>query len=171
MPAALAAEFAPLRQRAVAVKLTIVCVPLGGMLGGLIAAQVLPALGWRALYQIGGALPLAFAAVLWMALPESPRFLAQRPQTWPALERLLRRMSRAVPAGSSFEDRRERKARTVARPSANCSGPRHMPRYGGLVVRFLLLPGLHLFDLRLAARHADFARNGCRHRQSRSGSL
>ena len=55
---ALAAEFAPLRRRAVAVKLTIVCVPLGGMLGGLIAARVLPAFGWRALYQIGGALPL-----------------------------------------------------------------------------------------------------------------
>jgi AAHS family 4-hydroxybenzoate transporter-like MFS transporter len=86
-----------LRQRAVAVKLTIVCVPLGGMLGGLIAAQVLPALGWRALYQIGGVLPLAFAGVLWMALPESPMFLAQ----------LLGRMGRAVPAGSTFEDRRE----------------------------------------------------------------
>jgi AAHS family 4-hydroxybenzoate transporter-like MFS transporter len=105
--AAFAAEFAPLRQRAVAVKLTIVCVPLGGMLGGLIAAQVLPALGWRALYQIGGVLPLAFAGVLWMALPESPRFLAQHPQKWPALEQLLGRMGRAVPAGSTFEDRRE----------------------------------------------------------------
>ncbi|MEO8592868.1 MAG: MFS transporter [Candidatus Solibacter sp.] len=104
--AAFAAEFAPLRQRAVAVKLTIVCVPLGGMLGGLIAAQVLPALGWRALYQIGGALPLAFAAILWMALPESPSFLVQRPQSWPALEQLLRRMSRAVPSGSTFEDSR-----------------------------------------------------------------
>jgi len=91
----------------VAVTLAIVCVPLGGMLGGLLAAQVLPALGWRVLYQIGGALPIAFAAVLRVTLPESPRFLAQRPQTWPALERLLRQISRAVPTGSSFEDHRE----------------------------------------------------------------
>src|SRR5947209_4856446 len=43
---ALAAEFAPVRMRPAAVKLTIVCVPLGGMLGGLIAAKVLPAYGW-----------------------------------------------------------------------------------------------------------------------------
>ena len=79
---ALAAEFAPVRRRAAAVKLTIVCVPLGGMLGGLIAARVLPAFGWRALYQIGGAAPLLCALLLWAALPESPRFLAQRPARW-----------------------------------------------------------------------------------------
>src|SRR4029077_11882351 len=54
---ALAAEFTPARRRPTAVKLTIVCVPLGGMLGGLIAAQVLPAYGWRALYEIGGGRP------------------------------------------------------------------------------------------------------------------
>ena len=56
-------------------KLTLVCVPLGGMLGGLLAARVLPTLGWRGLYAIGGALPLFFAVVLLWALPESTRFL------------------------------------------------------------------------------------------------
>ena len=35
----LAAEFAPLRRRPAAVKLTLVCFPLGGMLGGLLAAR------------------------------------------------------------------------------------------------------------------------------------
>src|SRR4051794_22690322 len=104
---ALAAEFAPLRRRPVAVKLTIVCVPLGGMLGGLVAARVLPALGWRALYGIGGAAPLLFALVLWSALPESPRFLAQRPARWAELRRLLMRIGHAVPDGSAFGDRAE----------------------------------------------------------------
>ena len=137
---AFAAEFAPLRQRPVAVKLTIVCVPLGGMLGGLIAAQVLPALGWRALYQIGGALPLAFAAVLWAALPESPRFLAQRPQTWPALERLLRQLGRAVPAGSSFEDRREGKA-TDRAPIRELLSPLHLRDTLGLWFAFFFCLG------------------------------
>jgi AAHS family 4-hydroxybenzoate transporter-like MFS transporter len=61
---ALVAEFAPARRRPTAVKLTIVCVPLGGMLGGLIAAWVLPAFGWRALYEIGGAMPLGCALIL-----------------------------------------------------------------------------------------------------------
>ena len=74
---ALVAEFAPLRRRAMAVTLTIVCVPLGGMTAGLVAARVLPALGWHALYMIGGAAPLVFALVLLVALPESPRYLAR----------------------------------------------------------------------------------------------
>lgn len=104
---ALAAEFAPSRRRPVAVKLTIVCIPLGGMLGGLLAAQVLPAYGWRTLYMIGGAAPLLLAAWLWQALPESPRFLARRPELWPRLAALLNRMGHACAAGTAFEDRPE----------------------------------------------------------------
>jgi AAHS family 4-hydroxybenzoate transporter-like MFS transporter len=107
---ALTAEFAPVRRRGTAVKLTLVCVPLGGMLGGLLAAWVLPTLGWRGLYGIGGALPLLFAIILWAALPESPRFLARRPAQWPRLARQLARFGHAIPDGASFEDRAEREA-------------------------------------------------------------
>jgi AAHS family 4-hydroxybenzoate transporter-like MFS transporter len=107
---ALAAEFAPLRRRPAAVKLTIVCVPLGGMLGGLVAAQVLPALGWRALFLIGGAAPLVLAIVLYAALPESPRFLVRRPAGWPQLGRLLARMGHVLPEGTSYVDTAEPKA-------------------------------------------------------------
>ena len=105
---ALAAEFAPLRRRPVAVKLTIVCVPLGGMLGGVIAARVLPAFGWRALYAIGGTAPLLFALVMWLVLPESPRFLVRRPARWSELAALLGRMGHTVPPEAAFEDRAER---------------------------------------------------------------
>lgn len=73
---ALAAEFAPPRNRATAVNLTIVCVPLGGMLGGIVAANVLPAYGWRTLYTLGGLAPLLFAVVLWRFLPESPQHVS-----------------------------------------------------------------------------------------------
>lgn len=104
---ALTAEFAPLRRRPAAVKLTLVCFPLGGMLGGLLAAQVLPRLGWRGLYQIGGGLPLLLSVILWAALPESPRFLARRPALWPQLTRLLSRMGHRIPEGVQFEDRAE----------------------------------------------------------------
>jgi AAHS family 4-hydroxybenzoate transporter-like MFS transporter len=106
---ALVAEFAPLRRRPLAVKLTMVCVPLGGMVGGFIAAKVLPAYGWRALYQVGGVLPLAFALLLALLLPESPRFLVQNSRSWPRLQRLLGRMGRPVPEGNAFEDSGERK--------------------------------------------------------------
>ena len=104
---ALTAEFAPLRRRAMAVKLTLVCFPLGGMLGGLLAARVLPRFGWRGLYGIGGVLPLFLAVVLLALLPESPRFLARRSARWPQLIGLLSRMGHAVPAGAAFEDRGE----------------------------------------------------------------
>jgi AAHS family 4-hydroxybenzoate transporter-like MFS transporter len=53
-----AAEFTPIRRRTMAVTATIVCIPLGGMLAGVFANYVLPALGWRALFFIGGSLPL-----------------------------------------------------------------------------------------------------------------
>ena len=105
---AMTAEFAPLRRRSTAVKLTLVCVPLGGMLGGVLAAAILPTLGWRGLYGIGGALPLVFAAVMWTALPESPRFLVRRPGRWPQLARLLTRIGHTLPTGATFVDRSER---------------------------------------------------------------
>jgi AAHS family 4-hydroxybenzoate transporter-like MFS transporter len=107
---ALAAEFAPLRRRAMAVKLTLVCFPLGGMLGGLLAAWVLPRFGWRGLYSIGGVLPILLAFILIVLLPESPRFLACHSAMWPRLVTLLGRMGHTVPAGAVFEDRAEHPA-------------------------------------------------------------
>jgi AAHS family 4-hydroxybenzoate transporter-like MFS transporter len=104
---ALSAEFAPRRWRSTAVKLTLVCVPLGGMLGGLLAAWALPKFGWRGLYAMGGALPLLFATILWTFLAESPRFLARRPERWRELVRLLAQMGHSAPADARFEDRAE----------------------------------------------------------------
>jgi AAHS family 4-hydroxybenzoate transporter-like MFS transporter len=99
---ALAAEYAPRAKRPIAVKLTIVCVPLGGMLGGLIAARILPLYGWRALYLIGGAAPLLLAVVLWRFLPESPQFLAQSAEDAPRLRMFLSRAGHALSPESVF---------------------------------------------------------------------
>lgn len=101
------AEFTPARRRTLAVTATIVCVPLGGMVAGLFAHDILPTYGWRGLFLIGGVLPLALAVLLLFTLPESPRFLARRPQRWPELKRLLGRMSRPVASGCVFTDSRE----------------------------------------------------------------
>jgi AAHS family 4-hydroxybenzoate transporter-like MFS transporter len=90
------------------VKLTLVCFPLGGMLGGLLAAWVLPRFGWRGLYAVGGILPMFLAVILGALLPESPRFMARQPALWPRLATLLARMGHALPAGAAFEDRGER---------------------------------------------------------------
>ena len=76
--AAIAAEFSPLHRRPFIVTSTVVCVPLGGMLGGFAAAQILPSFGWRGLFATGGIAPLLLAVLLCFLLPESPGFLATR---------------------------------------------------------------------------------------------
>jgi len=81
--AALASEYVPRRQRAFAVTLTIVCIPLGGTLAALMSAQVLPVYGWRALFILGGIIPIVLAIILFKVLPESPRYLASRRERWP----------------------------------------------------------------------------------------
>ena len=89
------------------VALTIVCVPLGGMIGGLISAIVLPAFGWRALFILGGISPLAMAVLLSAALPESPRYLARRPGRFKELAALLRRFGHKIPPMVTFIDKTE----------------------------------------------------------------
>jgi AAHS family 4-hydroxybenzoate transporter-like MFS transporter len=106
--AALAAEFVPLRQRPIAVTVTIVCVPLGATIAGLLGIRVLPLIGWRMLFVAGGVIPLVMAAVLLRLLPESPRFLARHPGRWPELVRLLARIGHRVDAATSFSDSTER---------------------------------------------------------------
>jgi len=111
---ALVSEYVPRRHRPLAVTLTIVCVPLGGTLAGLLAIQVLPDLGWRALFVLGGIAPVAVALLLIRFLPESPRYLIRHPGRWPELVRILRRMGYTVSPESSFVDLGER---SVARAS------------------------------------------------------
>ncbi len=103
----LTAEFTPQRHRTLAITATIVCVPLGGMLAGVFAGRVLPAFGWRPLFLAGGVLPIVLGVVLFVALPESPRFLARRPERWPELVRLLARMGRQMAPAAHFTDIRE----------------------------------------------------------------
>ena len=102
--AALSAEYVPRNRRALAITMTIVCVPLGASLAGLFAARALPAIGWRGLFMVGGILPLVTAAALFRLLPESPRYLARHPGRWGELAELLRRMGHTIDESSAFED-------------------------------------------------------------------
>jgi AAHS family 4-hydroxybenzoate transporter-like MFS transporter len=102
--AALVSEYAPLRNRAFAITLTIVCVPAGAMVAGLIAIPVLPMLGWRALFAIGGLIPVAVGILLLRILPESPRYLVRRPARWPELSRILQRIDGRIRTDTTFVD-------------------------------------------------------------------
>jgi AAHS family 4-hydroxybenzoate transporter-like MFS transporter len=102
--ATLASEYVPRRQRPFAVTLTIVCIPLGGVLAGELAARVIPAYGWRSLFVLGGVVPVLLALLLWRILPESPRFLAGRRERWPELTKTLRRIGHDIPADVSYTE-------------------------------------------------------------------
>jgi len=106
--ATLVAEYVPRAQRTMAVTITIVCVPLGAMLAGLLGSQLLPMIGWRALFVAGGVVPLVAAVLLARLLPESPRFLARHPSRWPELVRLAAKLGHSVPPDAAFEDSTER---------------------------------------------------------------
>jgi len=90
---ALMFEFAPLTWRLVATSIALVGVPLGGMLGAALARELVPQIGWRALFIVGGAIPGGLALLMWRLLPESPRYLSTRPERADELSRLLNRIS------------------------------------------------------------------------------
>lgn len=108
--AALSSEYVPRRQRPFAVTMTIVCIPLGGSLAGVVGGQILPRFGWSALFLVGGIVPLVLAAVLFKVLPESPRYLARLRERWPELRVILRRLGHAAPDDAAFVDGAEKSA-------------------------------------------------------------
>jgi AAHS family 4-hydroxybenzoate transporter-like MFS transporter len=112
--AALAAEYVPRRQRAFAVTLTIVCVPLGGTFAGLLGIRMLPIVGWRTLFVLGGIIPVVAALVLRFVMPESPRFLARHPARWKELAAVLRRMGHHLDDDVAFEDKAEESTAKVS---------------------------------------------------------
>ena len=77
---ALAGEFAPEKLLASAAGLVGIGITAGGTLAGATAAIVVPQHGWQGVFVAGGILPLAIAALLWLALPESPAFNRAAPR-------------------------------------------------------------------------------------------
>src|ERR1700733_10232666 len=85
-------EFAPKKARATMVILMFTGVTFGGGLPGIIAAKYMALHGWRILFWVGGITPLAIAAILLFALPESIKYLTLHPGRRDELVALLRRI-------------------------------------------------------------------------------
>jgi MFS transporter, AAHS family, 4-hydroxybenzoate transporter len=116
--AALMVEFAPLAVRTVVVAITVVGVPIGGMLGAAIAARLVPALGWPSIFILGGVLPaILLLAMAWL-LPESPQFLARRPHRVRELAKTLNRV-----LGEPRYDGSERYTSRDVAPGGERAGP------------------------------------------------
>lgn len=91
--ATLVSEFSPRAQRGRMIVLLESFWAYGTLLAGVVAITVLPAYGWRWVFVVG-ALPALYAAYLRTALPESPRFLAERGRSAEA-DAVVRRVERA----------------------------------------------------------------------------
>lgn len=88
---ALTSEYAPHRLRASIVSWMFCGFPLGAIAGGVIAAFVMPAIGWQSLFVVGGIIPLLLVPIVALTMPESIRFLALRGRTT-AIRGILEKM-------------------------------------------------------------------------------
>jgi len=91
--ATLVSEFSPRAQRGRMIVLLESFWAYGTLAAGLIAIFVLPQFGWRGAFLVA-ALPALYVAYLRGALPESPRYLAERGRSAEA-DAIVRRVERA----------------------------------------------------------------------------
>jgi MFS transporter, AAHS family, 4-hydroxybenzoate transporter len=85
-------EFAPRRVRATFVTIVFSGTTIGSGLPGLVAPGLLAAQGWPSLFLVGGVIPLALAVVIFLFLPETPKFLCVYGKRTGELGTLLRRL-------------------------------------------------------------------------------
>jgi AAHS family 4-hydroxybenzoate transporter-like MFS transporter len=76
---------------------------LGAVLGGLFSVRLIPAFGWRAIFYVGGAIPLAIALLMIFWLPESLQFLAVRGKSPAKIAKWLKRVDRTTQARSDTQ--------------------------------------------------------------------
>ena len=101
---ALTSEFSPLRRRATMIMAMFCGFSIGAAIGGLLAAALIPAFGWRSVFVVGGVVPLLLVPFLVARLPESIRFLALSGRANDGVAALLTQIAPSVrhPAGTRF---------------------------------------------------------------------
>jgi AAHS family 4-hydroxybenzoate transporter-like MFS transporter len=125
--------------RATFVSITFAGYTLGVSVIGAPVVKWLVPIGWEYAFVVGGALPLALAAVLYFALPESLRFLASRRPNDPRIPRQLKRMDAALAlTGNETFVVRSNTAGAGKAPLAE------LFRDGRWVVTLLLWTGFHM---------------------------
>jgi AAHS family 4-hydroxybenzoate transporter-like MFS transporter len=89
----IASEYSPKRLARTVVAMLFTGMPLGNFACGLTSSFMLHRYGWRSVFYIGGLIPLAIAVLLFIALPESIRFLAVRGADQKKLSRIMARIA------------------------------------------------------------------------------
>jgi benzoate transport len=75
---AVSAEFSNEKRRNFAVSAMTIGFPVGGLVGGMISAELVDMSGWRAIFVAGGLITAGFIPVVWFLMPESIEFLSAR---------------------------------------------------------------------------------------------
>ncbi|WEK46491.1 MAG: MFS transporter [Candidatus Andeanibacterium colombiense] len=105
--AAMISEFTPKRSRAVALAVGMTFIAVGGMIAGLIGNALLGPYGWEGLFVALGGIAVAVSALLLVALPESPIYLANSGASQQRLRAIAQRCGLAVgKAGITANDPR-----------------------------------------------------------------
>ncbi|WP_239018886.1 MFS transporter [Sphingobium terrigena] len=97
---AMSAEFANRRRRDLAVSIMAAGYPVGGVIGGWGAAQLLRTQGWEAIFLFGGVATLMMVPLVLVCLPESIGWLATRggPDALARINAILRRLGQSQAA-------------------------------------------------------------------------
>jgi benzoate transport len=90
---AVAAEFSNHKRRHLSVSIMAIGYPVGAVVGGLIAAQLLKGSDWRSVFYFGSAVTAAFIPLVYIFVPESVHWLARK-QPVGALEKINRTLTR-----------------------------------------------------------------------------
>ncbi len=109
---AVAAEFSNARRRHLSVALMSIGYPIGAVLGGLGAAELLKTNDWRAVFYLGAGVTAALIPVVLFVVPESVHWLARK-QPAGALEKInasLVRMGHSVVAALPSIGQNDRKS-------------------------------------------------------------
>ena len=90
---AVAAEFSSAKRKHLSVSLMSIGYPVGAVLGGLVAQQLLLVYDWRSVFYFGAAVTAVLIPVVFVMVPESPDWLTRK-QPDGALDRINASLSR-----------------------------------------------------------------------------
>lgn len=95
--AAITAEFTPVKFRSLAVVSVTAGYPLGAMVGGFLAAAIIPAYGWQSVFFAGGAATLLMVVAIHFLVPESLQYLSSSrpPNALARFNEVLARLGKA----------------------------------------------------------------------------